>query len=67
MPPPPPPPPPPRAVAPRCQQAVASLQDPDLRELRDTREWIDMLSSAKGGMSRGTKINLRTEAKVGCT
>lgn len=41
-----------------------TLQDDDLRELRDTREWMDMLATAKGGLSREAKINLRSEAKV---
>ncbi len=41
-----------------------SRQDKDLRELRDTREWLDMLTEAKGGLSREQKIKLRTEAKV---
>jgi hypothetical protein len=40
------------------------LQDDDLRELRDTREWLDMISTVKGGMSREQKVNLRAEAKV---
>ncbi len=39
-------------------------QDPDLRELRDTREWIDMLVNTKGALSREAKVNLRAEAKV---
>jgi hypothetical protein len=40
------------------------LQDDDLRELRDTREWIDMMSTTKGGLTREQKVNLRAEAKV---
>lgn len=39
-------------------------QDKDLRELRDTREWLDMMTQVKGGLTREQKINLRTEAKV---
>lgn len=39
-------------------------QDDDLRELRDTREWLDMLSTVKGGMTREQKVLLRAEAKV---
>jgi hypothetical protein len=40
------------------------LQDDDLRELRDTREWIDMMTTVKGGMTREQKVSLRAEAKV---
>lgn len=39
-------------------------QDPDLRELRDRREWIDAMTVVKGGMSREMKNDLRSEAKV---
>jgi hypothetical protein len=39
-------------------------QDDDLRELRDTREWMDMLGTVKGGMTREQKVLLRAEAKV---
>ncbi|KAI8464506.1 MAG: hypothetical protein J3K34DRAFT_114825 [Monoraphidium minutum] len=41
-----------------------ALQDKDLRELRDTREWLDMMTEIKGGLSRDQKIMLRTEAKA---
>eukprot|EP00879_Flechtneria_rotunda_P008535 GHRR01008942.1.p1 GENE.GHRR01008942.1~~GHRR01008942.1.p1 ORF type:complete len:328 (+),score=78.40 GHRR01008942.1:90-1073(+) len=41
-----------------------ALKDDDLRELRDTREWMDMLGTVKGGMSREQKVNLRAEAKA---
>ena len=44
-----------------------AMQDDDLRELRDRREWIDALTEVKGGMSRDMKIGLRSEAKVCCT
>lgn len=44
---------------------LMAVQDKDLRELRDTREWLDMMTEVKGGLSREQKINLRTEAKVG--
>lgn len=40
------------------------MQDDDLRELRDTREWLDMMSSVKGGLTREQKVTLRAEAKV---
>lgn len=44
--------------------SACPLQDDDLRELRDRREWLDALMEVKGGMSRETKIDLRAEAKV---
>jgi hypothetical protein len=40
-------------------------QDDDLVELRERREWLDALMEMKGGLSRNTKIDLRSEAKVG--
>lgn len=46
------------------RMCVPPLQDPDLRELRDSREWLDMLSTVRGGMTREQKVNLRAEAKV---
>lgn len=39
-------------------------QDEDLKELKDRREWTEMLTEVKGGMSRAAKVDLRTEAKV---
>ncbi|KAF5834070.1 hypothetical protein DUNSADRAFT_9420 [Dunaliella salina] len=41
-----------------------ALQDDDLKELRDRREWADALTEVKGGLSRNSKIDLRTEAKT---
>ncbi|WIA22086.1 hypothetical protein OEZ85_004429 [Tetradesmus obliquus] len=41
-----------------------ALKDDDLRELRDTREWLDMMSSVKGGLTREQKVTLRAEAKA---
>jgi hypothetical protein len=35
-----------------------------LQELQDRREWADALTEMKGGLSRTSKIDLRTEAKV---
>lgn len=35
-----------------------------MRELRDTREWMDMVGEVKGGMTREQKVSLRAEAKV---
>ncbi|KAJ9527361.1 hypothetical protein QJQ45_025630 [Haematococcus lacustris] len=40
-----------------------ALQDADLKELRDRREWVDALMEVKGGLSRNAKIDLRSEAK----
>jgi hypothetical protein len=40
------------------------VQDDDLRELRDTREWLDMMATVKGGMTREQKVLLRAEARV---
>lgn len=42
----------------------STLQDADLKELHERREWADALTQAKGGLSRNTKIDLRSEAKV---
>lgn len=53
-----------RAVNDYNLKLSVALQDKDLRELRDTREWLDMLTEAKGGLTREQKINLRTEAKA---
>lgn len=41
------------------------MQDNDLLELRERREWVDALMEVKGGLSRKAKIDLRAEAKVG--
>ncbi|GFH31494.1 acetylglucosaminyltransferase, partial [Haematococcus lacustris] len=35
-----------------------ALQDADLKELRDRREWVDALMEVKGGLSRNAKIDL---------
>jgi hypothetical protein len=47
-----------------CQHTYLMSQDDDLRELRDTREWMDMLGEVKGGMTREQKVSLRAEAKA---
>ena len=39
-------------------------QDPDLKQLRDTREWLDVLESVRGGVSQSGLVNLRSEAKA---
>lgn len=38
------------------------LQDPDLRQLRDRREWLDTTSAAVGAVSLRTKVSARTSA-----
>lgn len=45
-------------------QPQHTTQDEDLKELKDRREWTEMLTEVKGGMSRAAKVDLRTEAKV---
>lgn len=37
--------------------------DPDLRRLRERREWIDLLEKAKGGVTTGAVVRARAEAK----
>lgn len=41
-----------------------ALKDDDLVQLRERREWLDALTTVKGGLSRNTKVDLRTEAKA---
>jgi hypothetical protein len=48
-------------------QNLKYVQDDDLRELRDTREWLDMMATVKGGMTREQKVLLRAEARVSNT
>lgn len=40
------------------------LQDPDLRQLRDRREWLDATENMKGGVSKAGLVELRSEAKA---
>lgn len=39
-------------------------QDPDLRALRERREWLDALEKAKGGVSTRALVGARAEAKA---
>lgn len=39
-------------------------QDPDLRALRERREWLDALEKAKGGVSNRALVGARAEAKA---
>ena len=38
--------------------------DPDLRALRDRREWLDALEVAKGGVTTGSVVAARAEARA---
>lgn len=40
-----------------------AAKDPDLRKLRERREWIDVLEEAKGGVTTGAVVRARAEAK----
>ena len=40
------------------------MQDPDLRQLRDRREWLDATENMKGGVSKTGLVELRSEAKA---
>lgn len=40
-----------------------AANDPDLRRLRERREWIDLLEEAKGGVTAGAVVRARAEAK----
>eukprot|EP00798_Chlamydomonas_sp_ICE-L_P027722 gene27722-7368_t len=40
-----------------------AIKDPDLRELRERREWVDTMTKVKGGLSEESKVALRAEAK----
>lgn len=53
-----------RAINDHNLKLTVALQDNDLRDLRDRREWIDALTTVKGGMSREMKLDLRSEAKA---
>lgn len=39
------------------------VQDPDLRALRDRREWLDAVERARGGVSGKAYANARAESK----
>lgn len=40
------------------------MQDPDLRQLRQRREWLDASENIKGGVSKAGLVELRSEAKA---
>ncbi|KAG2448651.1 hypothetical protein HYH02_006008 [Chlamydomonas schloesseri] len=53
-----------RAINDYGLKLIVALRDDDLKLLRERREWMDALGRMKGGMSRQTKADLRTEAKA---
>ncbi|GLC51467.1 hypothetical protein PLESTB_000505700 [Pleodorina starrii] len=53
-----------RAINDYKLKLAVALKDDDLKQLRERREWMDALARVKGGISRGTKVDLRTEAKA---
>ncbi len=40
------------------------MQDADLEQLRETREWLDALDTMRGGLSSKSAAGLRAEAKA---
>ena len=40
------------------------MQDPDLRQLRERREWLDATENIKGAVSKASLVELRSEAKA---
>ncbi len=40
------------------------MQDADLEQLRETREWLDALDTMQGGLSSRSVAGLRAEAKA---
>ncbi|GMH35910.1 hypothetical protein BSKO_03778 [Bryopsis sp. KO-2023] len=43
---------------------IVAIEDDDLAALRDRREWVDMLTDVKGGISGDARVDLRSEAKA---
>lgn len=43
---------------------AVALKDPDLRQLRERREWLDASENIKGGVSKAGLVELRSEAKA---
>ncbi|KAK9816632.1 hypothetical protein WJX72_003075 [[Myrmecia] bisecta] len=41
-----------------------AIKDPDLRQLRERREWLDALEEVQGGLSTRALVGLRSEAKA---
>lgn len=56
------------AIAKACNEYglkyTVALKDPDLRQLRDRREWLDATENIKGGVSKAGLVELRSEAKA---
>ncbi len=40
------------------------MQDPDLRQLRERREWLDTTSAAVGAVSLRTKVSAAQPSKI---
>ncbi|DBB16252.1 TPA: hypothetical protein ACH3X3_014572 [Trebouxia sp. C0006] len=43
---------------------AVALKDPDLRQLRERREWLDATENIKGAVSKASLVELRSEAKA---
>ena len=48
---------------PRVNYLLCCGQDPDLKALRDRREWLDAVEKARGGVSGKAYANARAESK----
>ena len=46
-----------------CKTVSLAAQDPDLKALRDRREWLDAVEKARGGVSSKAYANARAESK----
>ena len=46
-----------------CNTSSLAAQDPDLKALRDRREWLDAVEKARGGVSGKAYANARAESK----
>lgn len=53
-----------KAVNDYDMKLLVALKDPDLKSLRERREWLDKVPAMKGALSRDTKVQLRSEAKA---
>ncbi|KAK9909916.1 hypothetical protein WJX75_009447 [Coccomyxa subellipsoidea] len=53
-----------RAVNDYGLKLEVAVKDPDLRALRERREWLDALEKAKGGVSNRALVGARAEAKA---
>lgn len=53
-----------KAASPSSQLMYAMRQDPDLRALRERREWLDTTGAAVGGVSSRSLVSARTELRA---